>query len=247
MPPSQALKLKADSSVERKGLLAFFPRAPLATLTLAPMAVLEDSARTQLSGGAKRPREPERETEIDEAPDYLQTLRKRIMRRMAESGGTKGPSSPVTPPSRSGAVAESVVQHGGASPPRRPPPPLPTTTSPCRSAATSGGGPSAAVGQCSACGAPSRFCVCAAADDNNDDTPPVAPSPKEQAAPATKAASDSASTRPAWVCNSGGLAPPSEDVAALRRQMSIQLLKLEKQGVWLTSAGNNKGTGSASR
>lgn len=245
---ASGIKAKSEShtvTVERKGLLAFFPRAPLATLAPVVSGLLLEN--TAARGGTKRPREPEHDGE-HEAPDYLQTLRKRIMWRMAQSGA-KGPGSPVTPPSGSGAkTAESGLQHSVASPPRQPPP-LPPTAASWQDAASANSGLAArfgpAAGRCSACEAPSRFCVCKAAD--RDDDTPVAPPPQAPLATATKPApaTDPASARPAWVCNSGGLAPPSEAEAALRRQMHILLLKIVKQGIWLTSHGNKKGMRSA--
>lgn len=143
----------------------------------------------------------------DGAPDYLLSLRRRVMRRLADATNrenAKVPDNMSAAPHDSAAPSAIVAQ------------------------------PFAAA-NCALCDAPSRFCVC----DRMDEPPSALPVAFASQGPA---ATDAAVRGGAH--DGDGHCSESEEENHVRRQMLRVLLRLEKQGVWLTSDGNKRGVGS---
>ena len=139
----------------------------------------------------------------DGAPDYLLSLRRRVMRRLADSTNRENAQVPtnMNVASRDSAVPPAIVAQ-----------------------------PFAAPSNCVLCDAPCRFCVC----DKVDEPPSVLSVALASQVP------DAVSVRDGDEHGS-----ESEGESRVRRQMLRVLLRLEKQGVWLTSDGNKRGVGSA--
>jgi hypothetical protein len=221
----------ADRARERSGILAFFApvcrekrdrQEPRCTGATSPSASCgsphcgknlrgDDDDPGAGSSSAQRKRSRGLEVVGDAgagengAPDYLVSLRRRVMRRLADSTN-RGAAAP-----RSKTVSPFIaVAHAHAT--------------------------AAALDEhCVLCDAPSRFCVCDSVGDSSHALPAAMGSRMPSASAARRGMTDS----------DGDHANDSEEETHLRRQMLRVLLRLEKQGVWLTSEGNKRGVGSA--
>lgn len=167
--------------------------------------VQKGDANGSLQTGLLSHRKAKADAEETGAPDYLLSLRRRVMRRFAES------------------MNQGMVVSGGKA----------------RSADVVVSRPPATVtvsddGPCALCDAPKRFCVC----DSMGHSPAVWSDSRVPAGP-------SAATHDGKTPSDGDHESESEVETHLRRQMLRVLLRLEKQGVWLTSEGNKRGVGSA--
>ena len=195
----------AMSTDTRSGILAFFAPRPT----------------DRLPAQRKRPREENEraQSRSDGAPDYLLSLRRRVMRRLAESTNCvkESGSSSVNAITESRSCISSVTSPSIAS----------HQPAAAKEAST----------HCAHCAAPTRFCICNAADGI---------SPVRSEGTAQERSTDSKIVRPTWASDRSNRASEPEEESQMRREMHLVLLKLEKQGVWLTSHGNKRGMGSAS-
>ena len=202
------------------------------------------------------------------APDYLVPLRRRVMRRLANTAtaaamdgraekrrkaeaATDDGAPPLSP-----ALAKSRAAAGRG--------PAADAKAPAEQRRTSGQcGVATGTECCAACDAPAQWCVCRVAGSSESKhqqqppsqqrlQPPPQQPPSQQQRPQPPPPPQlheqeptrrpAAAVRPAWICR-GSEGELSEDDRQLQRDMLRQLVTLEKAGVWLTAAGNKKGIG----